>query len=397
MSNALSALEEYRSPDLRGFSHAELESDIGVLRRVIGIAEAECARRVGEIERRGSFSEDGALSITSWVDARFRTGRSEASTAVRMGRALEDMPATREALCEGEVSRAAVVQLIGARESNPEEFSRAEDLLVDTARSLGVKDLRRAVEHWREVVSPEQAVRDEEERFQRRKLHASPTFEGMVRIDGDLDPETGQVVISALSAVTGPWMRERSPDDDRTPEQMRADALGKVCRRFLDSSHRPRHGGERPHVTVVCDLEALEGRAGYSAELSDTGRITPETLRRLACDAQVSRVITSGGSLPLEVGRDRKTVPAGIRKALVVRDRHCAFPGCDRPPSWCDGHHIRHWTDGGPTDLSNLVLLCRRHHRKIHHHGFRVQMREDRPVFFRPDGTEIEMSGRAPP
>ena len=80
-----------------------------------------------------------------------------------------------------------------------------------------------------------------------------------------------------------------------------------------------------------------------------------------------------------------------------MRDRHCQFPGCDRPPAWCDGHHLRHWIDGGETKLSNLILLCRRHHRLVHEGGFGVEIRDSQVVFTRPDGTEINRSGRPPP
>jgi hypothetical protein len=108
----------------------------------------------------------------------------------------------------------------------------------------------------------------------------------------------------------------------------------------------------------------------------------------------VSRVITKGSSIPLDVGRATKVVPAALRRAVVVRDRGCRFPGCDRPPGWCDSHHVRHWADGGETALLNLVLLCRPHHRLIHR-GFGVSMVDGAPVFSRPDGTALE--DRAPP
>jgi hypothetical protein len=79
----------------------------------------------------------------------------------------------------------------------------------------------------------------------------------------------------------------------------------------------------------------------------------------------------------LDVGRRTRTVPPAIRTALVVRDRGCAFPGCDRPPSWTDAHHLEHWADGGPTALDNLVLLCRRHHRAVHEGGWRLTRTPD--------------------
>ncbi|MFL5799164.1 MAG: DUF222 domain-containing protein [Actinomycetota bacterium] len=393
MSTLWSGIDEIQGTELRYLGDGEVVDLLTEVRGAMSALAAEDARILAEIERREIFSRDGHLSITSWVESRFHTSFSEAAKGVRMARGLEQMPATKEALAEGEVSQAAVGMLLSAREANPEEFARAEDTLLEAARSLPVRDLRRAVEHWREVVEPEAAARDEAERFSRRGLHVSPTFEGMVRVDGNLDPETGQCLITALGAVTDPWVRggER---DDRTPAQRRADGLGEVCRGFLDRSDRPVIAGERPHVTITMDLEALEARAGYRCELTDAGRVAPESARRLACDASVSRVITAGGSEPLEVGRRTPVVPASLRRAVVVRDHHCRFPGCDRPASWCDCHHVVHWADGGRTDLSNLELLCRRHHRMVHA-GFGLAMTDHGPVFTREDGTVIE--GRAPP
>ncbi|HZD16670.1 MAG TPA: DUF222 domain-containing protein [Actinomycetota bacterium] len=130
-----------------------------------------------------------------------------------------------------------------------------------------------------------------------------------------------------------------------------------MCRRYLDSGDRAVVAGERPHVTVTVDLETLAGRVGRRCELDEAGVITPEAARRLACDASVARVITAGRSEPLDVGRRTPVVSPALRRALVVRDGGCRFPGRERPQAWCDAHHVRHWADGGPTALSNLVLL----------------------------------------
>src|SRR5207247_9367958 len=132
---------------------------------------------------------------------------------------------------------------------------------------------------------------------------------------------------------------------------------------------RPTIAGERPHLSVIVDLAALQGRAGLRSDLEHVGSVHPELVRRVACDASVSRVLTLGASEPLDVGRRTAVVPAPMRRALIVRDAHCRFPGCDRPPPWCDAHHVRHWADGGPTALSNLVLMCRAHHRLVHRPG----------------------------
>lgn len=233
----------------------------------------------------------------------------------------------------------------------------------------------------------------EDRRYERRGLYVSPTLDGMVRVDGDLDAETGQVLVTSLRAVMDADARARSEPDRRTPAQRRADALGEICRAWLDRSDRPTVAGERPHVVVTVELGALRGLPG-AAELQDAGPITPETARRLACDARVSRVITGPGSRPLEIGRSSRVVPPALRRALGVRDRGCRFPRVRpatglvrRPPRRALGGRRR-------TGLGNLVLLCRPHHRLIHR-GFRVAMVDGTPVFARPDGTPL--ADRGPP
>jgi Domain of unknown function (DUF222)/HNH endonuclease len=248
-------------------------------------------------------------------------------------------------------------------------------------------------------------VEDEERRFDRRRLHLSATLDGMVRVDGELDPVTGQTVITALRAVEDADVRspvghrpgeQHGPSADpdaRAPAQRRADALGEICRQWLDLADRPLVSGERPHVVVTMDIASLERRAGRRRDLEDLGRIDGQTARQLACDANVTRVITEGSSQPLDVGRKTKVVPPALRRAVAVRDGGCAFPGCDRPSSWCDAHHVRHWADGGTTSIDNLVLLCRRHHRLVHHRRFTVEMTNERPQFFRAAGTVLDRGG----
>lgn len=389
VSTLRSALDELRVEDLARLSDDELASGLDEFEHAGRVISAERARRLAEVERRGSFARDGHLSASSWLAERHRISHAEAASSLRLARALQDMPATAEALASGELSRSAVQMLAGAREASPEAFARTERTLVDAAQVMPVASLRTAVAHWRLMASP-----DEEERLhERRHLHVSPLLDGMVRVDGDLDPEVGQCLITALRAVQDADVR--SGPDLRTPAQRRADALGELCRWWLDRSDRSSVGGERQHVVVTMDLDSLERRAGRRCELSDAGPIMPEAARRLACDANVSRVITDARSVAVDLGRRTKVVPAPLRRAVVVRDRRCRFPGCDRPPGWCDCHHARHWADGGETALGNLILLCRPHHRAIHSRGFGVEMVDGQPMFRRPDGSMLE--DRAPP
>lgn len=271
--------------------------------------------------------------------------------------------------------------------------SGAETELVEAARIHSVPDLQRVVSFWRQNVEQERAHEGEDSLRNRRRLHASVTLGGSVRVDGDLDPQNGENLITALRAVIDAESRSRPSEDSRTPAQRRADALGEICRQWLDRSERPSVAGERPHVTLTMAVDALSG-GGPPGELDHLGPVDLPTSRQLACDASVRRVVLSGHSEPLDVGRRTPVVPPALRRAVIVRDRHCRFPGCDRPQSWCDSHHIVHWADGGPTALRNLLLLCRRHHGMVHRSGgFRLALLEGRPVFSRPDGSVLEERG----
>jgi hypothetical protein len=287
----------------------------------------------------------------------------------------------------------AARSLVSARDADPSAFASAEPQLVEAARIHSVGDLGRVVAYWRQAVERERGIDGEESLRAQRRLHASVTLHGMVRVDGSLDPETGESVLTALRAVVDAESRGRSKDDvdDRSPAQRRADALGEICRQWLDRPDRPTVGGELPHVTITVSADTLAGVEGV-CEMDHVGPVSVGAARRLACDASVMRVVLSERSEPLDVGRRSKVMPPSMRRAVIVRDRRCRFPGCDRPQTWCDAHHIVHWADGGPTALSNLILLCRRHHRAIHAGRARLDMDDGLPVFRRPDGSRLGTS-----
>ncbi|HEV8564596.1 MAG TPA: DUF222 domain-containing protein [Actinomycetota bacterium] len=419
MSELRSVVEELRSELLPELPDARIEEDFAELHRAMELLEVERLRRLAEIERRRLFERDGHLSAASWLAVRHKLAWGSAREHVRIARALEEMPRTRRALEAGDVSMSAVRVLVSAREVNPQAFERAEGQLVEAARIHTVGELQRVLAYWRQGVERGRLMDPEEGIRSRRRLHASVSFLGMVRLDGDLDPESGETLLTALGAVLDAESRGRSDPDPRTAGQRRADALTEICRQWLDRSDRPMVAGERPHITVTVDAETLRsetgtGEAGESSGMGETGEafrtdtsgtseldhagpIGGQTVRRLACDASVMRVVMAGRSEPLDVGRRMKVVPPAMRRAVIVRDRTCRFPGCDRPHTWCDVHHVvLHWADGGPTATSNLVLLCRRHHRLVHlPGGFRLQLVDGRPLFKRSDGSVLD--DRAPP
>ena len=185
----------------------------------------------------------------------------------------------------------------------------------------GFRLLRQAVERDHALDS------DEKVRAQRR-LHASVTFLGMVRVDGNLDPETGQTLLTALSAVLDPESPLGPEGHARIPAQRRADALGEICRQWLDLAERPTVGGENPHVTVTVGVDDLRDGADGPGELDHVNPVQSDVARRLACDASIRRVVIP--SEPLDVGRRTPVIHPAMRRAVIVRDRHCRFVGCDR-------------------------------------------------------------------
>ena len=177
---------------------------------------------------------------------------------------------------------------------------------------------------------------------------------------------------------------DRVVADERTYGQRRADALVEVCRLVLNSGDLPENGGDRPQLTVTIRFSDLQNQIG--AATLDTGdRLTATHARRLACDAHILPAVLGTQGQVLDVGQSRRLITGALRRALVVRDGGCAFPGCDRPPRWTEGHHIRSWIDGGPTSLDNSVLLCGPHHRMIHHSDWTVRSGHDGlPEFLPP-------------
>jgi len=142
------------------------------------------------------------------------------------------------------------------------------------------------------------------------------------------------------------------------------DALLELARRPAGSSVNG--AGPRPHLIIRASVDTLAGTAEAPAgELEWGGAVPAETVRRFACDSALTRIIGKG-ELDAEVTRAVRTTPPATRRAVAERDRGCVAEGCGRPPQWTDAHHVKHWTQGGPTTMSNLILLCRPHHRMVH-------------------------------
>lgn len=169
------------------------------------------------------------------------------------------------------------------------------------------------------------------------------------------------------------------------------DALVDTCQQLSDTDTLPRDHGARPRIMVLIDQASLRQQvidAGYArpGQTSTGTRLSAHAIRRLACDADIIPAVLGTSGQVLDVGRAHRLVTAAIWMALIIRDRHCAFPGCTRMPLACDAHHVRHWADGGATSLDNLVMLCRHHHVLVHQSPWAVHIdpQTQRPTWTPP-------------
>ena len=265
-----------------------------------------------------------------------------------------------------------------------------EERLLAVGKAGTACHVERIVRGWRRVDQAAEA-RETAQRHKSRALHVYQDEDGMVIVRGRLTPEAGAVLRQALAAARETlYQRARGAEDvpAETPstEQLQADALALLAETALHQSLDPGPAAERYQIVVHVDAPVLaDPEADGQSVLEGGTRVSAETSRRLACDA--SRVVMrhDADGRTVEVGARTRTIPPALRRALHHRDRGCRFPGCG--VSFGQGHHIRHWANGGPTPLSNLAMLCRRHHRAVHEEGYQVERQIDGELRFRrPDG-----------
>jgi hypothetical protein len=170
----------------------------------------------------------------------------------------------------------------------------------------------------------------------------------------------------------------------------RADALARVAESFLAHDVLEAPGTDRQQIVVHVAAETLRNRASGCCEIEHGPSIAAETARRFSCDASLMALIEDQDGEPLNVGRKTRNISAPLRRLLQARDKGCRFPGCGNA-RYIDAHHIKHWVNGGETKPSNLVSLCRFHHRAVHEGGFDVQILDDGALrFVRPDGNPVD-------
>jgi hypothetical protein len=401
------------------FTSSELGADIIEISLAIDRLEAERLRRLQRFHCDRGAQSDGGGTTVSWLRRSCGMTAKAAAYRVHLARTLGEMPAMLDSARAGRSSFTNVAMVAHlAGNVGVEPVQEYEDILLPAAEALEPRQMRIATEAVRLRIDPDGVLADANHAHQQRWLDCDRTYGGVFILHGQFDGDSGALLKTAIDALS----HGLSNGDERLPSQRRADALVEMAAAQLRcGDHRDVHG-QRPHLTLTVSAATLRTETRSTgaetgdtlrrqtrstdvgsedtlrvvavarpAELAGVGAIHPETARRIACDAVRTVVtvaptaddsswMTGAPAVPLSVGRATRTIPARIRTALVMRDQGCRFPGCDRPPAWTDGHHIIHWSDGGPTELGNLVSLCRSHHRRVHEEGWRIRIADGHAV-----------------
>jgi hypothetical protein len=396
------AVKELAAEDRREWSAGNRSDHLVELLEVAERLQAEIIRAVAGWDARTDWALDGALSPRSWLAHRAPISRSSASRLVSAGRLTRSHDRTGDALYAGDISRAHVEVLAPMVCHREPEYARNEEVLVANAATMKVDEFAELARAWRSIADDELSKLDANAIYERRNLHVHTALYGMGVLNGDLDAEGTATLLAALDLACPPDSTG-GPVPARSLAQRRADALVDIAAAFLAAQGA---GGRVPvGLDVTMDYATLTGQPPEDlhqlrCDLERVGPIPLETALRLACDCAVGRVVMRGESEVLDLGRRERLVNPALRRALVARDRGCAWPGCDRPAVWCDGHHIVWWEHGGPTNEENCCLLCRRHHVLCHEGGWRIKRRDDGTYEAQepPAGhVGTRRHGRAPP
>ncbi|HEX3811238.1 MAG TPA: DUF222 domain-containing protein [Mycobacteriales bacterium] len=402
------ATESLLSADVWQLSGQAEADALAAAERITRRLEYGKLRLLGDFHRRDVAGALAGLSTRQFLKARLHVSSAEAIRRLHGVRELvpgvlpsgetvePGLPATAAGVASGEIS-GEHARIIGrAIRRLPNSLDRdvvteAEKTLAGHARKLDPSDLRTVAQRLHLHLNPDGNLPDD--RPARRELTFRRDAYGMDLIRGRLDAEGSATVQAALAPLMQPHAAEDGVKDPRSPARRRADALVALSEQALNRGDLPTVAGERPHVTVTLSLADLRDGTGH-ATLNTGAPISLATARRIACDASVIPIVLGSDSEPLDVGRASRTIPLGIRRAVVARDIGCVHLGCDAPAPRCEVHHVRHWANGGPTALNNLVLLCPRHHWTVHHDDWQIVFQKGIPYVIPPPLLDPEQRPR---
>ncbi len=369
MGNLASAIDELAAVDLDDLPVSVIGDDIAELHRQRNRLDAQIVRRVERFDRRGGAVEHG--STQAWLRSEVRASPPDAHRDVALARDLADvLPATMKAMSDGSVSPQHAEAIARLRRTLDDHVVvAAEPHLADVAQTSTPKEMRAITASIAHSYSPERYADAERDDYEHRRLDAASTIHGMGVGGFTLHPAGFETFMTAIHAASRPFT-----GDDRTPRQRRADALITIAELAMKSGELPITGGVKPHVSVVVPVDTMAGAEGSpSAECGFGASVGTNWAQRLSCNAEISRIVFGPAGEVLDSGRATRTFSAAQIRAIIARDKHCIWPGCDAPPAWCDAHHVIHWANGGPTSVANGALLCGRHHDRVHLYDFEIE------------------------
>ena len=339
------------------------------------------AQLAAEFAKRDKYDDDGFVSAIDWMRFNGHVTSGTAANSVAVGEAMHRMPGSVEAMAEGEIGYAHVTVMARTAEALGERFD--ESALIKKARESSPGKFHYICTHYRHAADPKRYAEEQAEQVQQRRLKLSRWMDGTVLLSGQLDPEGGAVLLTAIE----PLARKSGAYDDRDLEQRQGDALVELAA----------GGGSQAQIQVTSSLETLRGLPGASAaDVELSLPLSAKTVERLACDASITRIVLGSDSMVIDVGRARRTISGPARKAINARDRGCTWPGCERPASWTSGHHLVHWIRGGTNEPDNLTLLCRRHHWMVHDGEWQIVRGDDGRMLTIPPTVTFGPPARGP-
>jgi len=385
--------------DLDALGPIESSAALRSLKQAASRLDALVARLTHHVDLTGAVVGTGSRDAADWLARQTGTSAHKNRVAGQLGAAMSRSDELSEAVSSGSISseQAAVLAIAAADEAVDAE-------LLEQLADLPLSSVKPTVETWRAKKHPDRDADVAKVQRSKRYLRLSEQPNGMTRVDGLLDPQSASIVRTTLDSIVNDSAFD---DTGRTREQRQSDALTQLC--TAASKGEITGGRSNAKLLVSTTYEALCERASTRGHTNVGNTIDAVAVRQLACDAGIHRVITGPGSSILEFGRQTRLVTDNQFCALVVRDRHCRWPGCTIRATWCDAHHIVEWSAGGDTDLGNLALFCHHHHHLGHQPGWAVVGTAERIQIHHPDGrtdtstppgttvTGTTASGTSPP
>lgn len=329
-------------------------------------AEARLLTLIREFDEKECWAEQGFCSCAHWLNFKCGIGMNAAREKVRVARALANLPRIEGGLAKGELSYSKVRAMTRIADASNEDY------LMMIAKHGTAHHVEKLVSKYRGAKRVQDAAVAEEQ-YRDRELSHYYDHDGCLVIKARMPAEQGALIIKALEMAMEKDFVAGCDTKDQPVAARRADALANVAETYMNNDESSGSTADRYQVVVHV--------SPGTSEIEDGPHVTAETSRRIGCDSTIVNINEDENGEPLSIGRRSRSIPPAMRRALRNRDGGCRFPGCTNT-RFVDGHHIKHWADGGETGLDNLVLLCRHHHHLVHEGGFACEKSADGEICF---------------